>query len=197
MSTDRAKGKLGRAWPLILIVAVAVGGILAIKSSPETGQPETQVAAAGQEPMSMSAAEEPPRTQPAEAAERPHPASRNTAVQTTPHVQVEVIHFHGTHQCYSCKMVGALAEKTVQTHFRDELRSGRISFAHVNGQVAENREVVTKYGARSSSLWIGTTIDGVFHKEQNFEVWRKIQDEREFMQYLRRLLEKRLDGDLG
>lgn len=197
MNTDRMKGRLRRAWPVVLIVALAAGGVLAVKSSPATSQSQTQTITAGQEPMRISALEEVPRAQLTQTEERPQPGSEGAAVQTTPRVRVEVIHFHGTHQCYSCKMVGALAEKTVQTHFRKELRSGHITFAHVNGQLAENREMVTKYGARSSSLWIGATIDGTFHKEQDFEVWRKIQNEGEFMQYLKRLLEKRLAGDLG
>jgi hypothetical protein len=193
---DCVKGRLGRAWPVVLIVVLAAGGILAVKSSRATSQSQTRTITAGQEPMRLSAVLEVPQAQSTETAEPPSPATLSAAVQTTPGVRVEIIHFHGTHQCNSCKMVGALAEKTAQTHFRDELRAGQITFAHVNGQLAENREMVLKYGATSSSLWIGTIIDGALHKEQNFEVWRKIQNEGEYMEYLKGLLEKRLNGDL-
>lgn len=196
MNTDRMKGKLGRAWPLILIVAVAAAGVLAVKSSHTTGQPQTQTTTSGQEPMRVSTAEELSRVEPTETAERPQPGLESTGSQTASHVRVEVIHFHGTHQCYSCKMVGALAERTVQTYFKDELASGRITFAHINGQLAQNSELVRKYDARNSSLWIGTTIDGTFHKEQDLEVWRKIKNERDYLEYLKGLLERRLAGDL-
>jgi len=94
-------------------------------------------------------------------------------------------------------MVGALAQKTVETYFKDELESRCIRFADVNGQLAENKEVVTKYGATSASLWIGTYVDGEFHSEQDLNVWLKIEDEGEYLQYLKRLLEKRLSGDLS
>ncbi len=112
-------------------------------------------------------------------------------------VEVEVIHFHGTNQCYSCERVGELAEKTVKTYFKDELQSGELVFKHVNGELAKNREIVSKYGATGSSLWIGTYINGSFHKEVNNRVWYKIGDEEEYMTYLKGILEKRLAGDLS
>ena len=31
--------------------------------------------------------------------------------------KIEVYHFHGTNQCYSCKTVGAYAEETINTYF--------------------------------------------------------------------------------
>ena len=107
-------------------------------------------------------------------------------------VKVEVYHFHGTHQCYSCITVGALAEKTVNTYFKKELDSGVIVFGHVNGDLPENRELVQKYGAGGSSLWIGTYVDGAFHKEENVNVWYKINNEDDYMSYLKGVIEQKL-----
>ena len=55
--------------------------------------------------------------------------------------KIEVYHFHGTNQCYSCKTMGDYAEETVNTYFADELDSGKIVFGHVNGELPENKEV--------------------------------------------------------
>jgi outer membrane murein-binding lipoprotein Lpp len=110
---------------------------------------------------------------------------------------VEVIHFHATRQCYSCKMVGSLAEKTVNTYFNDELNSGKLVFAHVNTDLPENKEFVMKYGATGSSLWIGTYVNGTSNKEQDMKVWYKISDEQDYLNYLKGVLEKRLEGDLS
>ena len=107
---------------------------------------------------------------------------------------VEVIHFHGTHQCYSCIMVGDLAEKTINTYFSKEVAEGKISFAHINGELTENQGKVAKYGATGSSLWIGTYSDGKFYKEQNINVWYKINDEAGYMIDLKGVLEKKLQG---
>jgi len=108
--------------------------------------------------------------------------------------KVEVIHFHGTHQCYSCITVGQYAEETVNTYFADWLKSGGISFAHINGDLPENRELVMKYGVTSASLWIGVYDDKGFHKEENVNVWYKISNKEDYMNYLKGVLEKKLQG---
>jgi hypothetical protein len=109
-------------------------------------------------------------------------------------VRVEVYHFHGTHQCPSCIAVGELAEKTVNTYFKDELKSGKLVFGHINGELPENKGLVEKYGVTSSSLWIGTYANGEFHREQNVNVWYKINNEEEYMAYLRGVVEDKLAG---
>ena len=111
--------------------------------------------------------------------------------------KLEIYHFHGTHQCYSCKTVGAYAEETVNTYFADELKSGKIVFGHINVDLAENKELATKYGAAGSSLWLGTYDATGFHKEENTNVWYKISDKEDYMNYLKGIIEKRLSGDLS
>jgi len=112
--------------------------------------------------------------------------------------KIEVYHFHGTHQCYSCITVGDYAEETINTFFADELKSGKIVFGHINGDLPENQELTKKYGATGSSLWIGTyTSGGKFGKEQNIKVWYKIGDKQDYMEYLKGVIEKKLSGDLS
>ena len=111
--------------------------------------------------------------------------------------KVEIIHFHGTHQCESCIAVGSLAEETVNTYFSEELKSEKVSFAHVNGELPENRELVLKYGVNSASLWIGVYDKNGFHPEQNVNVWYKINNKDEYMSYLKGIIEKRLVGDFS
>ncbi len=112
-------------------------------------------------------------------------------------VKVEVIHFHATNQCWSCIRLGELAEKTVDTYYKDELASGKLVFGHIDGQKAENGDLVMKYGARGSSLFIGTYVNGEFHKEENVQVWYKLNNEEDYMSYLKGILDKRLNGDLS
>ncbi|MEM7819956.1 MAG: nitrophenyl compound nitroreductase subunit ArsF family protein [Candidatus Aenigmatarchaeota archaeon] len=110
--------------------------------------------------------------------------------------KLEIYHFHGTHQCYSCITVGKYAEETVNTYFADELKSGKIVFAHINGELPENRELVMKYGVNSASLWLGTyTKDGKFSAEQNINVWYKISNKEDYMTYLKGIIEQKLAGD--
>ena len=106
--------------------------------------------------------------------------------------RIEVFHFHGNHQCYSCIMVGQYAEETVNTYFADELKSGKIVFAHVNAELPENAELAIKYGVTSASLWIGVYDENGFHAEQNIDVWYKIRDKDAYMEYLKGVLEAKL-----
>ncbi len=109
--------------------------------------------------------------------------------------KLEVYHFHGTNQCYSCKTVGDYAEETINTYFADELKSGKIVFAHINGEFPENLELVKKYGATGSSLWLGTYSGEEFKAEQNTNVWYKISNKQEYMDYLKGVIEQKLAGN--
>lgn len=110
--------------------------------------------------------------------------------------KIEIIHFHGTNQCSSCITMGDFAEETVKTHFKDELDSGKITFDHLNGELPENKEKAKKYGATGSSLWIGTYYkDGTFEKEQDTNVWYKINNKQDFMNYLKGVIKEKLSGN--
>jgi len=108
--------------------------------------------------------------------------------------RVEVLHFHPTQQCYSCKTLGAYAEKTINESFSGEVESGRLIFRHVNIYLPENAELVRKYGVTGSSLWIGVYNTSGFSKEENVNVWYKIDNETEYKAYLKEVIEKRLNG---
>jgi hypothetical protein len=110
--------------------------------------------------------------------------------------KVEVYHFHATNQCYSCKTVGAYAEETVNTYFSNELKSGKIIFGHINVDLPENKALVDKYEAKGASLLIGVYYkDGKFAKEENINVWYKINDKEDYMAYLKGVIEQKLAGN--
>ena len=108
--------------------------------------------------------------------------------------KLEIYHFHGTHQCYSCVTVGDYAEETVKTYFADELEKGIIVFDHINGELPKNRDLVQKYGVTGSSLWLGTYDGDDFTAEQNVQVWYKIRDKQDYMTYLKGVIEQKLAG---
>lgn len=122
-----------------------------------------------------------------------NPVTAQTKASTVE--KVEVYHFHGNRQCSSCIAVGKYAEETINIYFADELNSGKIVFAHVNIQLPENEGLAKKYGVTGSSLWIGIYDENGFHKEENVNVWYKISDEQEYINYLKEVLIKRLSGD--
>ena len=124
--------------------------------------------------------------------------SDNVFGQPTSEIKIdklEIFHFHSTNQCYSCITVGAYAEETVNTYFADELESGKIVFNHINGDLSENKDLVIKYGATGSSLWLGTYNGEEFKAEENVNVWYKIRDKKDYMTYLKGIIEQKLAGE--
>jgi len=110
--------------------------------------------------------------------------------------KIEVYHFHATRQCYTCKTIGAFSEETVNTYFSNELKSGKLVFAHVNVDFPENKALVDRYGAKGSSLFIGAYYsDGTFTKEENTNVWYKINNKEDYLDYLRGVIESKLSGE--
>ena len=108
--------------------------------------------------------------------------------------RVEVYHFHGNAQCSSCIAIGQYAEETVNAYFSEELKSGKLIFAHVNYDLPENKALAEKYGVTGSSLWIGTYVNGTFKAEENINVWYKLYNKEEYMNYLKGVIEDKLAG---
>ena len=110
--------------------------------------------------------------------------------------KIEVYHFHATRQCSTCKTVGNFSEETLNTYFSSELKSGKIVFAHVNIDLSENKELVDKYEVKGSSLLIGIYgKDGSFSKQEDINVWYKIDNKTDFMDYLKEVIEQKFAGN--
>jgi len=109
--------------------------------------------------------------------------------------KLEIYHFHATNQCYSCITVGDYAEETVNTYFKDELKSGKIVFDHINVDLSENRDLAIKYSVTGSSLWLGTYNGNEFNAEENTNVWYKIKDKQDYINYLKGVIEQKLAGN--
>jgi len=121
----------------------------------------------------------------------------NTAPQPTPSAnaenlmskavqkadRIEVVHFHGTNQCFSCITVGKFALKTIQERFPKEYKNGTIVFYDINAELPENRDTVIKYQARGSSLFVNAIANGQDQIEEDVRVWRLVTDEQAFMNY--------------
>ncbi|HUW21312.1 MAG TPA: nitrophenyl compound nitroreductase subunit ArsF family protein [Candidatus Bathyarchaeia archaeon] len=97
--------------------------------------------------------------------------------------KIEVVHFHGTHQCWSCITVGEYALQTVKDKFPEEYQSGKIVFKDINGELAENQEIVMKYQSRGSSLFVNAISNDKDSIEEDTTVWRLVNDQEKFTDY--------------
>jgi hypothetical protein len=98
--------------------------------------------------------------------------------------KIEVIHFHATQQCWSCITIADFAEKTLRSRFQGELDNGKIVFQSINIDSPENKEIVEKYGATGSSLFVNYIYDGKDHIAEDVQVWSLVNNQTQFEKYL-------------
>ncbi len=124
-------------------------------------------------------------------------SGKNTLSDSTSEIskaeRVEVVCFYGTHRCISCKIVEEYAKKTLEEFFQSELRTGKITFKSINIELPENRDIVVKYQARGSSLFINAIKDGKDNISEDVDVWYLTGDEQAYKEYFKEKIEKILN----
>ena len=113
--------------------------------------------------------------------------------QIQPADKIEVVHFHGTQQCTSCIAVGNFAQKTIIEKFPEEFKSGKIVFKEINAELTENKDIVIKYQARGSSLFVNAIHGEKDSIKEDTTVWRLVGNENQYISYF----ENKLRGLLG
>ncbi len=103
--------------------------------------------------------------------------------------KIEIIDFHSSRRCYSCLVMEKLTKATLEEHFQSELRDGKITFSSINVEKAEHKNIVQKYQARGSSLFINVISDGKDNISEEIQVWRLLNNEQAFKQYLKNRIE--------
>lgn len=106
--------------------------------------------------------------------------------------KIEVVHFHATQQCWSCITVGEYTLKTIKEKFPEEYKNGTIIFRDINGELPENRDIVIKYQARGSSLFVNAVTAEKDNIEEDVTVWRLVSNENQFISYFQNKLNKLL-----
>jgi hypothetical protein len=113
-------------------------------------------------------------------------ASASTGQMSTipaPADKIEVFHFHAAQQCWSCITVGEYALKTIQEKFPQEYANGTIVYKDINAELPENKDIVMKYQARGSSLFVNAVTDGKDQIAEDATVWRLVNNENKFIDY--------------
>lgn len=111
------------------------------------------------------------------------PSPSVTVVPVIPADKIEVAHFHATQQCWSCITVGEYALKTIKEKFPEEYASGKIIYKDINGELKENQEIVVKYQARGSSLFLNAIRGKEDNITEDITVWRLVTNETQFTKY--------------
>ncbi|MDO9036877.1 MAG: nitrophenyl compound nitroreductase subunit ArsF family protein [Lutibacter sp.] len=73
---------------------------------------------------------------------------------------IEVIDFHSTNRCMTCKAIEANTKYTLDTYFANELKSGKIVFKIVNVDKKENEQFAEKFEATGTALFLNVIKNG-------------------------------------
>ncbi|MDP2068569.1 MAG: nitrophenyl compound nitroreductase subunit ArsF family protein [Lutibacter sp.] len=87
-------------------------------------------------------------------------SQNKTAVKQAKGNSIEVIDFHSTNRCMTCKAIEANTKYTLDTYFADELKSGKIVLKIVNVDKKENEQFAEKFEATGTALFLNVIKDG-------------------------------------
>jgi len=85
--------------------------------------------------------------------------------------RVDMVYFHRPQRCPTCLCFEERIIHVVNTYFQDELESGKLTFGVYNIGDSKNADMVKKYGAVSSQLFINTVKDGTDHIRDIQKIW--------------------------
>ncbi|OGS69217.1 MAG: hypothetical protein A3F91_03585 [Flavobacteria bacterium RIFCSPLOWO2_12_FULL_35_11] len=87
-------------------------------------------------------------------------AQNKTADKQATKNVIEVIDFHSTNRCKTCKAIEANTKYTLDTYFANELKSGKITFKIINVDKEENEKLAEKFQASGTSLFLNVVKNG-------------------------------------
>jgi hypothetical protein len=122
----------------------------------------------------------------------PTPTPGEPASQTE---KVEVVYFHRAQRCHSCVYIEDMVRYTLETYFAQQLADGSISYNVYNVEDENNLEILEKYDAYTSSLFINTVCGGEDHIEEITTVWLMVDDDQAFINEIGELVSKALTGE--
>ncbi|MDE3743444.1 nitrophenyl compound nitroreductase subunit ArsF family protein [Maribacter polysaccharolyticus] len=74
--------------------------------------------------------------------------------------KIEMVDFHSTHRCMTCKAIEANTEYTLKTYFAKELNENKITFQVINVDEKENGAIAEKFEASGTSLFLNVVKNG-------------------------------------
>lgn len=97
---------------------------------------------------------------------------------------LQVYYFHGVNRCNTCLTIGKYVRETIEDKYSSETENGKIDYMEINIDELENKDLVNKFEASGSSLYINAIRGENETIEKDMYVWRVANDETAFKIYL-------------
>jgi hypothetical protein len=123
--------------------------------------------------------------------------SDNSSTNSTNDLRVDVVYFHRPQRCPSCLCFEERVRYVVDTYFQNELNKGNMTFSVYNIGDSQNDDIVKKYSAVSSQLFINTVKDGTENIKdiQDIWSWNCRTDKPGFDQKVKNVIDQSLKGE--
>lgn len=73
--------------------------------------------------------------------------------------KVEVIGFHSTHRCATCKAIEGNTQFTLDTYFSEQVENGTITYQTLNVEEEANYTKAEEFQATGTSLFLNVIVD--------------------------------------
>ncbi|OPY27683.1 MAG: hypothetical protein A4E28_01880 [Methanocella sp. PtaU1.Bin125] len=104
--------------------------------------------------------------------------------------QIQLLYFHRTQRCVSCNNAEQYARETLDRHFADELKSGKIALQSIDYQ--QDRAMADQYKVNMQGLKVVTTKNGQQTVKDVPEVWALVRDKEACISCLKGIIDKEL-----
>jgi beta-glucosidase/6-phospho-beta-glucosidase/beta-galactosidase len=94
-------------------------------------------------------------------------AQENTKKANSSVNKIEVIDFHSSHRCTTCKAIESGAEYTIQKYFATEVKEGKMTFLTVNVDDEKNSAMAENFEAAGTALFLNVIVNG---KERHIDL---------------------------
>ncbi|PQJ72818.1 nitrophenyl compound nitroreductase subunit ArsF family protein [Polaribacter butkevichii] len=107
--------------------------------------------------------------------------------------KIEVLDFHSTHRCITCKAIEANTKYTLDTYFSKEIKASKITFQVIDVDKKENQTMAEKFEASGTALILNVIKNG---KEKKIDLtnfaFMKGNDKDVFAKQLKEKIDKEL-----
>ncbi len=117
-------------------------------------------------------------------------AANNDSISKPKNISIKVIKFEPSKPCASCTNLGNFAKETIEKHFPEDYKSGKITYQTVNYQDSKNRQLLKKYNVRGSSLYITVIKDGEEEIIDANDMWYYVLEQEEYTNIFKNKLEE-------
>jgi len=164
---------------ILLIIVSCIFVPVAVSCSPASSGVQPQVPAAGQPQAGEKNSDQPPAGNQAagqsssdqDAAAAADSVKRQPPANSDKINRVDVIYFHPNQRCVTCLCFEQNINTVIEKYYQDAMANGKLTYRVLNIQKQENADIVRKYRAVGSQLFVNTIIGGVDNIKDIQGIW--------------------------